>query len=208
MPAPPTTPPETPPPPPPTDRGTADILLDERLDSRQRLEALLPKVYDQLRAAAQDVLMSERPGHTLQATALVSEAYLRLVGERKVPWANRAHFYAAAAEAMRRVLIDHARARGREKRGGGRAKLSLSDLGDLAVADPDDVVRFDDALGRLEIEAPDAAQIVRLRFLAGLSVDQTAEALGMSPSTVDRRWAFARAWLFQRVQGGADGSPG
>ncbi len=186
------------------DSDTLTILLDETKGSAERVESLLPLVYDQLRAVAQRALAAERPDHTLQATALVHEAYLRLVGEREVPWVNRAHFYVAAAEAMRRILLDHARARGRVKRGGGRARLGLSDVTDLA-ANPDDIVRFDEAFRRLEDESPDAAAIVRLRFFAGLSVEQTAEALGVSTSTVDRRWAFARARLYESLSGGSSG---
>ncbi len=184
-----------------SDSPTLSILLDETKDSAQRVECLLPFVYDQLRAVAQRALTAERPDHTLEATALVHEAYLKLVGEREIPWASRAHFYVAAAEAMRRILLDHARARGRVKRGGGRARLTLSDVTDLATK-PDEIVRFDDAFRRLEGESPEAAAIVRLRFFAGLSVEQTAEALGVSTSTVDRRWAFARAWLYQAFREG------
>jgi len=185
-----------------SDSPTLAILLDETKDSSHRVECLLPLVYDQLRAVAQRALAAERPGHTLQATALVHEAYLKLVGEREIPWASRAHFYVAAAEAMRRILIDHARARGRVKRGGGgRARLTLSDVTDLA-SKPDEIVRFDEAFRRLEGESSEAAAIVRLRFFAGLSVEQTAEALGVSTSTVDRRWAFARAWLYRALRDG------
>lgn len=186
------------------DSDTLTILLDETKGSAERVESLLPLVYDQLRAVAQRALAAERPDHTLQATALVHEAYVRLVGEREVPWVNRAHFYVAAAEAMRRILLDHGRARGRVKRGGGRARLGLSDVTDLA-ANPDDIVRFDEAFRRLEDESPEAAAIVRLRFFAGLSVEQTAEALGVSTSTVDRRWAFARARLYESLSGGSSG---
>jgi RNA polymerase sigma factor (TIGR02999 family) len=184
-----------------SDSSTLTILLDETKDSAQRVECLLPLVYDQLRAVAQRALAAERPDHTLEATALVHEAYLKLVGEREIPWTSRAHFYVAAAEAMRWILLDHARARGRVKRGGGRARLTLSGLTDLAT-NPEEIVRFDEAFRRLEGESPEAAAIVRLRFFAGLSVEQTAEALGVSTSTVDRRWAFARAWLYQALSDG------
>ncbi len=185
-----------------SDSPTLSILLDETKDSAQRVECLLPLVYDQLRAVAQRALAADRPDHTLQATALVHEAYLKLVGEREIPWASRAHFHVAAAEAMRRILLDHARARGRVKRGGGRARLTLSDVAELATK-PEEIVRFDEGFRRLEDESPEAAEIVRLRFFAGLSVEQTAEALGVSTSTVDRRWAFARAWLYQAFRDGA-----
>jgi RNA polymerase sigma factor (TIGR02999 family) len=169
---------------------------------------LLPLVYDQLRKAAQISMASERAGHTLSATALVHEAYVKLVGgvgggEREVPWTGRAHFYAAAAEAMRQILLDHAKARLRLKRGGGAQRLSIDDVSDvvqLAQREPEEIVTFEELVRRLEEESPDGAAVVRLRFFAGLSVEQTAQALGLSTSTVDRRWAFARAWLFQRLE--------
>src|SRR5215831_9754430 len=151
---------------------------------------LLGLVYDQLRAAAQLQLASERPGHTLSATALVHEAYLRLVGPRQVPWQNRAHFYVAAGEAMRRILLDHARARA--ARGGPAVPIrSIGDVASLAAADPEQIVAVDAALARLESEDPEAAAVVRLRFFAGLSVEQAAEALGLSPRTAARLWAYA-----------------
>jgi hypothetical protein len=133
---------------------------------KQAAERLLPLVYEQLRKAAQISMQSERTGHTLTATALVHEAYLKLAGPREVPWAGRGHFYAAAG---------------------------------LSQREPEEIVRFDELVDRLEAESPDGAAVVRLRFFAGLSVEQTASALGLSTSTVDRRWAFARAWLFQRL---------
>ena len=166
-------------------------------------DRLLPLVYEQLRQAAQLGLAGERVGHTLSATALVHEAYLKLVGPREVAWASRGHFYAAAAEAMRRILIDYAWARGRHKRGptpmpleGASVFLSVADL--VSDAHSDQIVTLDEAVRRLEIEDPDVAQVVRLRFYAGLSGEETASALGKSPSTVDRDWSWARAWLFRQ----------
>ncbi len=179
---------------------TLSILLDKSQSDADRVANLLPLVYDQLRAIAERALSAERPDHTLQATALVHEVYLRLVGDRVVPWSSKAHFYVAAAEAMRRILIDHARSRGRAKRGGGRAKLSLASVADLAVSDSSEIMGFDEVFRRLEIEEPDAAAVLRLRFYAGLTIDQTAEALGVSSNTVDRRWSFARAWLFRAMR--------
>ena len=171
---------------------------------RSAADQLLPLVYEQLRQAAQKNLASERTGHTLTATAIVHEAYLRLVGPREVPWAGQAHFYAAAAEAMRRVLLDHAKSRGREKRGGvdGRParRVDFASVSDLAsVEDSDEIVSFDAALRRLEGESPDAARVVQLRFFAGLSVEQTAQAMAVSDRTVNRLWLFARAWLHRAI---------
>ena len=164
----------------------------------QACEALLPLVYNQLRKAAQVQLASERPDHTLSATAIVHEAYLRLVGPRKIPWAGRAHFYAAAAQAMRRILIDHARSRA--VRGGGRLSLEeIGDIGALAAADSQTILAVDAAVTRLEGEDPEAAAVVRLRFFAGLSVDQTAEALGISPRTAARLWTYARATMYRTL---------
>lgn len=169
---------------------------------------LLPLVYDQLRRTAQIGLARERAGHTLSATALVHEAYLKLAGPREVPWAGRGHFYTAAAVAMQRILLDHAKGRMRLKREGGSDGAGarthrvgdFEDVAALSQREPEEIVRFDELVRRLEAESPDGAAIVRLRFFAGLGVEQTAQVLGLSTSTVDRRWAFARAWLFQRLQ--------
>lgn len=161
---------------------------------------LLEQVYEQLRGLAQLRLSQERPGHTLQATALVHEVYLRLARGNPGAFASRGQFFHAAAEAMRRILIEHARARGRQKRGGGAARLPLSNVLDLAQAsDPSEILALDDAICRLEEQMPEAAAVVRLRFFAGLSVQETAEALGVSPRTVDREWTYARAWLFRQL---------
>lgn len=163
---------------------------------------LLPLVYDQLRKIAQQRMGGERVDHSLEATALVHEAYLKLVGDdgANLQWANRAHFFAAAAEAMRRILVDHARTKGRLKRGGDRVKLSLS----VAVFGNDEnseeIVALDDALRRLEGQDARMARIVSLRFFAGLSVEETAQALDISPRTVKRDWQTARAWLFRELQ--------
>jgi RNA polymerase sigma factor (TIGR02999 family) len=146
-------------------------------------------------------LNSEAPGHTLQATALVHEAFLRIGQGRDLPFRNRAHFFATAAEAMRRIVIDHARAKGAAKRGGAAKRAPLSVL-DLATdSDPAQILMLDEALVRLEQAEPDAAAVVRLRFFAGLTGDETAEALGVSPSQVDRVWVYARAWLLREMAG-------
>lgn len=166
----------------------------------QAHDPLVGRVYEQLRAIAQRQLQNERPGHTLQATALVHEAYVRLA-EAGVAWSGPAAFYTAAAEAMRRILIEHARKRGRVKRGGGAARvdLELGHVADLSEADPERILALDDAFRRLEGADPRAASVVALRFYAGLTVEQTAAALGLSERTVKREWEFARAWLFEHL---------
>jgi RNA polymerase sigma factor (TIGR02999 family) len=180
------------------------ILADLRGGSSRAAGELLPIVYDQLRALARQNMHRERAGHTLQATALVHEAFVRLLGDADVAWDSRGHFYVAAAEAMRRILIEHARSRGREKRGGGRQRVPLTVVDVPAPADdPEQILAVDDALRRLEGEDPDAANVVRLRFFAGLGVEETARALGKSPRTVAREWAFARAWLMDELSRGA-----
>lgn len=181
------------------DRVDATILMNAAADGdKAAADRLLPLVYDQLRRAAETHLAHERTGHTLSATAIVHEAYLRLIGPREVSWAGRAHFYAAAAEAMRRILIDHARAR--RARGGGAYRLEdIGDVGALAAANSDRILAVDAALARLESEDPEAAAVVRLRFYAGLSVEQAAEALGISPRSAARLWAYARAVLFKSL---------
>jgi len=162
---------------------------------------IMPLVYDQLRQLANRRLADEAAGHTLQATALVNEVYLRLTKEDQTgqKFANRGHFFAAAAEAMRRILIEHARGKNRIKRGGsGGMRREFVNVLDLAAApDFEEILAFDDAIGRLEGEVPLAAAVVRLRFFAGLSVDETAEALGVSSRTVNREWTYARAWLYR-----------
>lgn len=173
---------------------------------------LLEEVYDQLRRIARRRMSRERPDHSLQATALVHEAYLRLVGHGDPRWESRAHFYLAAARAMQRILIEHARKKNRLKRGGDRTWVA-ADVVDLAEAgDPEDVLALQDAIERLEREDPRAAEITRLRFYAGLTVEETAEALGLSERTVMREWSFARAWLHDALRpgegrGGRGGAP-
>jgi len=164
---------------------------------------LLAQVYDQLRAVARARLARESPGHSLQATELVHEAYLKLQHHPSILQADRGRFFGAAAEAMRRILIDHARTKGRAKRGGNR-KRSVSDVAELAAeSDPDQILALDEAICRLEKEEPQAAQVVKLRFFAGLSVAETAEVTGLSERTVKREWQFARAWMY-RALGDAD----
>ena len=168
--------------------------------NQEAAKDLLPLVYGQLRAIAAQRMKLERPDHTLQPTALVHEAFLKLVGPRSTPWAGEAHFFTAAAEAMRQILIDHARAKSRKKRGGKQVREAV-DLADVAALEnPEEILALDEALCRLEQQEPEVSRIVRLRFFAGLSVDQIAELLHISPRTVDRRWQFARAWLYRELQ--------
>jgi RNA polymerase sigma factor (TIGR02999 family) len=166
----------------------------------QAAAELLPAVYGELRVLAAARLADERQGHTLQPTALVHEAYLRLVGGNpEQPWVGRGHFFAAAAEAMRRILIDHARKKGARKRAGQRLDI---DPEQFAAADrPDDLLALDEALDQLELAEPRIAELVKLRYFAGLTIPQSAEALGVSPRTADAWWAFARAWLLAKVRG-------
>ena len=182
----------------PTPEDATVLLQAAANGDRQAAERLLPLVYEQLRQSAQRYMAEERAGHTLSATALVHEAYIKIAGPRKVPWANQAHFYAAAAQAMRQILIDHARAR--TARGGPKRPLDeVIDAAALVGSDPEQIKAVDDAIARLEQEDPEAAGVVRLRFYAGLTVDQAAEALGLSPRTAGRLWSYARAVLYRRL---------
>ena len=186
--------PETPPP-----QVTELLRAIGKRDSAS--EELLEIVYDHLRAIARQRMAGERAGHTLQATALVHEAFMRLVGDEELGFENRAHFYAAAAQAMRRILIDHARRRNTEKRGGERKRVPMSVV-DLATdTDPEQVMALEEAMARLEQSDPRPASVVRLRFFAGLDVEETASVLGLSERTVMRDWSFARATLFQHMLG-------
>ena len=165
-------------------------------------EQLLPLVYEELRQLAARKLAHEQPGQTLQATALVHEAYLRLVGgEQPQDWDGRGHFFAAAAEAMRRILVENARRKGRLKRGGGQRRIELDDPR-LGYTEPvDEVLGVDEALEQLAGEDPQAAQLVKLRYFGGLSIEDAAEIVGISRSTAYEHWAYARAWLHRRLRG-------
>ena len=165
------------------------------------VDELLPIVYEELRRLAAAYLRRERPGQTLQPTALVHEAYMRLLKDRPDRWQNRAHFCAIAAHSMRQILIERARARGALKRGGAQARVTL-DEGLVAGASPSvDLVALDDALRRLQAIDPEQARLVELRFFGGLTIEETAAAMGISPATVKRHWAVARAWLARELQG-------
>ncbi len=178
-------------------------ILDaiERGDA-QAAQALLPLVYDELRLLASARLARERPGQTLQATALVHEAYLRLVGpahDGERLWNNRGHFFAAAAEAMRRILVDRARANGAIKRGGSARRLALDPAVLSLDSVPSEIADLDEALTKFEAEDPEKAALVKLRFYGGLTLKEAGTALGMAPSTADRHWAYARAWLYRAL---------
>jgi RNA polymerase sigma factor (TIGR02999 family) len=165
-------------------------------------EQLLPLVYGELRKLAAQKLAQEKPGQTLEATALVHEAYLRLVDVKKVQhWQSRAHFFAAAAEAMRRILIESARRKRRLKRGGNRERVDLDDAGVVSTAAPDELLIIDEAIAKLAAEDPQAAQLVRLRYFAGLSVEDAAEMCGLSRSSAYEHWSYARAWLHNELYG-------
>lgn len=189
-------------------RTSSDItrlLLLARAGDSSATDELYPAVYDQLRAIAGGYFRNQRPDQTLQATALVHEAYLKLIDQSSADWKDRTHFFAVAAQAMRQILIDHARARGAVKRGKGWSRVSIrraeSDLASEGDTTLDDVLWLDEALNELADFAPRQAQIIELRFFAGLSVDEVAEAIGVSPRTVDLDWKLARAWLARRSAG-------
>lgn len=163
---------------------------------------LVAAVYDELRRLAAHYMRRERPDHTLQATALVHEAFLRLTDQRNVSWQGKAHFFGVAAQLMRRILIDHARARLRVKRGAGGQKLSLDEGLLLTEARSAELLAVNDSINRLAKLDPRQARIVELRFFGGLSVEETAEVVGISPKTVKRDWSLARAWLYEDLKGG------
>lgn len=178
-------------------KDITQLLVSWNSGNRQALEDLTPLVYDELRRLAARYLRHERPDHTLQSTALVHEAYLRLVDQKQVQWQNRAHFFGVAAQMIRRILVDHARGRQAEKRGAGAVKLSL----DEAIAIPErrdlDLIALDDSLNALSRLDPQQGRIVELRFFGGLSIEETAEVLKISPATVKREWTLAKAWLYR-----------
>lgn len=179
------------------------MLANWRDGDQSALDQLLPLIYDELRQLAASYLRREHAGHTLQATALVNEAYLRLVDQTQVNWQNRAHFFGAAANLMRQILIQHARAKHAEKRGGEAQKLYLDEVGGLIdnlIKEQNlDLLALDDALNQLSTVAPQQSRVVELRFFAGLSIEETAEALGISPATVKREWNMAKAWLHREL---------
>jgi len=164
------------------------------------LDDVIRAVYQELRRMADRYLRLERPGHTLQPTALVHEAYLRLIDQTQVNWQNRAHFFGVAAQMMRRILVDHARTKQRDKRGGPAIKLSLDEVANLSKGRPVDLVALDEALKSLTEIDQRKGRVVEMRYFGGLSVDETAEALEVSPQTVMRDWKLAKAWLYQEIR--------
>jgi RNA polymerase sigma factor (TIGR02999 family) len=177
-------------------------LLKEWSDGDERaLDRLTPLVYGELRRLAAGYLRRERPGHTLETGALINEAYIRLIKAQDVHWQNRMHFFAIAANLMRRILVEHARRRDATKRGGSKARLTLSDVVAVAKEPEVDLLAIDQALERLAVIDPQQAKIVELRFFSGLSVEETAAALGISPKSVKRDWSVARVWLRREIGG-------
>jgi RNA polymerase sigma factor (TIGR02999 family) len=179
---------------------TTQMLMALGRGEREAADRLMPKVYDELRALAERFMQQERPSHTLQATAVVHEAYMRLIDQSRVDWKNRAHFFAVAAEMIRRVLVDYARRRGAAKRGGDARKVALTDGAGIDDASEHvDVLDLDDALQELERLNDRHRRVVELRFFGGLSVEETAHVLDVSPQTVRADWRMARAWLKHRL---------
>ena len=180
----------------------SQLLRELSQGRREALDRLVPLVYDQLRRIAHGQLRDERSGHTLSTTGLVHETYLRLVNINQVEWRDRAHFFAVAARVMRRILIDYARARGRDKRGGGAIHVPLDEAVDLPTAQVDDLLALEEALTRLEVLNDRQCRVVECRCFAGMSVEETAAALGTSPATVKRDWSISRAWLNRQLSDG------
>ena len=180
-----------------------ELLQQWSNGQEQALDRLLPQIHAELRKLAASYLRRERPSHTLQPTALVNEAFLKLVDQRAVKWQNRAHFFGIAAQAMRRILVDHARAHGAGKRGGGERRVSLDDAPAIAGTIDVDVLALDEALTRLAAIDPQQSRVVELRFFGGLTMDETAEVMQISPATVGREWRMAKAWLFAELSGTA-----
>jgi RNA polymerase sigma-70 factor (ECF subfamily) len=185
-------------------KDVTQLLIEWNRGKQGALDELLPLVYDELHRVAARCMRREQRSHTLQATALVHEAYLRLIDQTRVQWQNRAHFLGVAAQMIRRILVDYARAKQAAKRGGKAMRLLLDDAVGMPTRREVDIVRLDDALHDLGRIDPQQARIVELRFFTGLSIEETAEALSISPATVKRDWVVARAWLFRELSRRAD----
>lgn len=178
-----------------------ELLASYGRGNKESLDQLMPIVYDELRRQAARYLRREQAGHTLQTTALIHEAYVRLVDQRNMQWQNRAHFFGIAAQMMRRILVDHARSKKRVKRGGSEIRVSLDDANVAAKGQDLDVVALDQALERLAQIDEQQSKVVELRFFSGLSVEETAEVMSISKSTVKRDWSMAKAWLHRELSG-------
>jgi RNA polymerase sigma factor (TIGR02999 family) len=176
------------------------ILQAVRRGDGQAAEELLPMVYNELRRLAAARMAQESAGQKLQATALVHEAWLRMVGDGDRSWQNRAHFFGAAAEAMRRILIENVRQKSRLKRGGGQVRLNIEEL-EMAATTPDNkILLIDEALARLQVEVPQMARVVMMKYFGGMTNQEAAESLGVTERTVERQWAYAKAWLFRDIR--------
>ena len=180
-------------------QNVTQLLIGWSNGDREALDALLPVVYEELRKQAANYLRRERVGHTLQTTALIHEAYLKLVDQKNVHWQNRAHFFGIAAQLMRRILVDHARTKKRAKRGGSNIRVSFNEANVLAPSQNLDIVALDEALERLSEIDEQQSRIVELRFFSGLTVEETAAVLAISPATVKRDWSMAKAWLHREI---------
>lgn len=181
--------------------GVTQLLIDWGNGDQAALEKLMPLVYSELRRLATNYLYRERAGHTLQPTALVNEAYLRLIGQRNAKWQNRAHFFAISAQLMRRILVDHVRRHQADKRGGSeQQRLSITSVEELAAQPAVDLLALNEALDELTKMDPQQSRIVELKFFGGLSIEETAEVLGVGHATVEREWKSARAWLRRRLE--------
>ncbi len=178
------------------------LLADWGRGDRSALDKLFPLVHAELRRIARRQMSQERAGHTLQATALVNEAYLKLAGREGFEWHDRAHFYAVCAQVMRHILIDHARGHARDKRGGGAIQVSINEVAGMAGKQAEDFIVLDEALRALEVIDAQKGRIVELRYFGGLSIDETAEVLKISPRTVRREWRRAKAWLYRMISEG------
>ncbi len=187
----------------PPPEEVTQLLLDWSKGNRAALDKLIPLVHTELRRLASRYMAKERKDHTLQTSALVNEAYLRLVDQKHVQWQNRAHFFAIASQLMRRIVVDYARAHGQEKRGGNARRVSLEQAAQLSREPAADIVALDNALQRLTAVDPRRSQVVELRFFGGLSVEETAEVLKVSPITVMRDWKLAKAYLYRAVKNGS-----
>jgi len=188
--------------------NVTQLLQDWSAGNDRALEELLPLIYNELRHLAHNFLYRERSGHTLQTTALVHEAYLKLIDQKDARWQNRSHFFAIAAQAMRRILIDSARRHAAMKRGGPQENLSLDEVADISLGPNTTLLALDEALKALAEIDPEQSRIVELRYFGGLTIEETAEVMKSSPATVKREWAMARAWLHQALKDGSpDGAP-